>query len=73
MTQQDQDLLAILKHVDGVLISKGGWDAATQKTIWVAETEGEERWIGVSTESPSDAVANLREQVKAKLQQEVRS
>jgi hypothetical protein len=72
MTQQDQDLLAILKHVDGVLISKGGWDAATQKTIWVAETEGEERWIGVSTDSPSDAVSKLRREVKAKLH-EVRS
>jgi hypothetical protein len=72
MTQQDQDLLAILKHVDGVLISKGGWDAATRKTIWVAETEGEERWMGLSTVSPSEAVASLRREVKAKLQ-EVRS
>ena len=72
MSQCDDDLLAILKHVDAVLISKGGWDAATQKPIWVAETDGEELWIGLSTVSPSDAVANLRREVKAKLQ-EVRS
>jgi hypothetical protein len=73
MSQCDDDLLAILKHVDGVLISKGGWCEKSQAVVLVAEVEwDDDRLLGVSMTNVAEAVASLREQVEAKLQ-EVRS
>jgi len=73
MSQCDQDYQAILRHVDGVLISKGGWCEKAQAVVLVAEVEwDDDRLLGVSTTSVDEAVASLREQLEAKLR-EVRS